>query len=217
MIFRKALRLTATLAGAALLSGGLAQSATPAMTKGAAVDGARLLAADSEPGTWMAAGRTYSEQRYSPLTGVNKANVGKLGLAWYADVDTERGQESTPVVVDGALYFTTAWSKVFAYDAKTGKKLWNYDPKVDPSNGADRLLRRGQPRRRGLEGQALSGRAGRPADRARRQDRQGRLVGADHRPQAALHHHPGAADREGPGDHRQRRRGIHLPRLRLGL
>ncbi|HEY3951183.1 PQQ-dependent dehydrogenase, methanol/ethanol family [Phenylobacterium sp.] len=102
----------------------------------AAVDSARLLAADSEPGTWMATGRTYSEQRYSPLTGINKANVGKLGLAWYADVDTERGQESTPVVVDGVLYFTTAWSKVFAYDAKTGQKLWAYDPKVDPSNGA---------------------------------------------------------------------------------
>ncbi|HZZ31220.1 MAG TPA: PQQ-binding-like beta-propeller repeat protein, partial [Phenylobacterium sp.] len=102
----------------------------------AAVDSARLLAADAEPGSWMASGRTYSEQRYSPLTGVNKANVSKLGLAWYGDIDTERGQESTPVVVDGALYITTAWSKVKAYDAKTGKKLWDYDPKVDPANGA---------------------------------------------------------------------------------
>jgi len=103
---------------------------------GAAVDSARLLAADSEPGTWMASGRTYSEQRYSPLTAINKSNIGKLGLAWYGDVDTERGQESTPVVVDGALYITTAWSKVKAYDAKTGAKLWDYDPKVDPANGA---------------------------------------------------------------------------------
>jgi PQQ-dependent dehydrogenase (methanol/ethanol family) len=102
----------------------------------AAVDQARLLAADSEPGSWLASGRTYSEQRYSPLTGVNKANVGKLGLAWYGDIDTERGQESTPVVVDGVLYITTAWSKVKAYDAATGKKLWDYDPKVDPANGA---------------------------------------------------------------------------------
>ncbi|HZZ67461.1 MAG TPA: PQQ-dependent dehydrogenase, methanol/ethanol family [Phenylobacterium sp.] len=103
---------------------------------GAAVDSARLLAADREPGTWMAAGRTYSQQRYSPLTGINQGNVGKLGLAWYGDIDTERGQESTPVVVDGVLYVTTAWSKVKAYDAKTGKKLWDYDPKVDPANGA---------------------------------------------------------------------------------
>src|SRR5579862_6862631 len=84
----------------------------------AAVDAARQLAADKEPGTWMSAGRTYDEQRYSPLTGINKANVKTLGLAWYGDVDTERGQESTPVVVDGALYITSAWSMVKAFDAK---------------------------------------------------------------------------------------------------
>ena len=102
---------------------------------GAAVDGPRLLAADAEPGTWMAAGRTYSEQRYSPLTGINKANVAKLGLAWYGDIDTERGQESTPVVVDGVLYITTAWSMVKAYDAASGKKLWEYDPKIDRATG----------------------------------------------------------------------------------
>ncbi len=130
--------LTAGLA-ASLTFGGMATAAPKpaAHPQGAAaVDAARQLAADQEPGTWMSAGRTYSEQRYSPLTAINKANVGKLGLAWFGDVDTERGQESTPVVVDGALYITTAWSKVKAYDAKTGAKLWDFDPKVDPSNGA---------------------------------------------------------------------------------
>ena len=131
--------LAAGLALPLMLGGAIAASA-PAKAAhpkgGAAVDSARLLAADREPGSWMSAGRTYSQQRYSPLTGINKANVGKLGLAWYADVDTERGQESTPVVVDGVLYFTTAWSKVRAYDAKTGRELWAYDPKVDPANGA---------------------------------------------------------------------------------
>jgi quinohemoprotein ethanol dehydrogenase len=139
------IRKTRAMLGAAiLLAFGATQiAAAPAAPKpsahpmgAAAVDSARQLAADSEPGTWMSAGRTYSEQRFSPLTGINKANVGKLGLAWYGDIDTERGQESTPVVVDGALYVTTAWSKVKAYDARTGAKLWDYDPKVDPSNGA---------------------------------------------------------------------------------
>lgn len=101
----------------------------------AAVDSARQLAADSEPGTWMSAGRTYSEQRYSPLTGIDKTNVKRLGLAWYGDIDTERGQEATPVVVDGVLYVTSAWSMVKAYDAATGKKLWEYDPKVDRATG----------------------------------------------------------------------------------
>jgi PQQ-dependent dehydrogenase (methanol/ethanol family) len=127
------------VAGVALpliLGGALMATAQPGHPKGGAdVDAARQLAADSEPGTWMSAGRTYSEQRYSPLTMINKGNVKNLSLAWYGDIDTERGQESTPVVVDGVLYVTSAWSMVKAYDAATGEKLWEYDPKVDRSTG----------------------------------------------------------------------------------
>ena len=100
----------------------------------AAVDYQRQLAADKEPGSWMSAGRTYDEQRYSPLTKITKDNIQGLGLAWYGDVDTQNGQESTPVVVDGVMYITTAWSIVYAYNAKTGEQMWRYDPKVDRSN-----------------------------------------------------------------------------------
>ncbi len=97
----------------------------------AAVDAARLIAADSEPGEWMAPGRNYAEQRFSPLRNVDAGNVRQLGLAWYYDLDTaHRGQESTPLVIDGVMYVTGAWSKVFALDAKTGAALWTYDPKV---------------------------------------------------------------------------------------
>jgi len=96
----------------------------------AAVDGARIIAADSEPGNWMTHGRTYSEQRYSPLSTINADNVSDLGLAWYFDLDTDRGQEATPIVVDGVMYVSTAWSKVKALDAKTGSLIWEYDPKV---------------------------------------------------------------------------------------
>ncbi|MFM9935683.1 MAG: PQQ-dependent dehydrogenase, methanol/ethanol family [Novosphingobium sp.] len=79
---------------------------------------------------WLSYGRDYAEQRFSPLTLVNEYNVDKLGLAWSADMDTARGQEATPLVHDGVLYVTTAWSMVKAYDAATGKPLWAYDPKV---------------------------------------------------------------------------------------
>src|SRR5688572_4682488 len=96
----------------------------------AAVDAARLLAADETPGQWMSHGRTYNEQRYSPLKQINAQNISQLGLAWFADFDTNRGQESTPIVVDGVIYVTTAWSKVKAYNAKTGQLLWEYDPRV---------------------------------------------------------------------------------------
>lgn len=98
----------------------------------AAVDGTRIIDANAEPGNWMSHGRTYDEQRFSPLKQITDQNVGHLGLAWYYDVDTRRGQEATPLVVDGVMYFTTAWSKVVALDAATGAKLWAYDPKVRP-------------------------------------------------------------------------------------
>jgi PQQ-dependent dehydrogenase (methanol/ethanol family) len=115
---------------AALCSVWLA-GAAPVQT---AVNDARLRAADRNA-EWIAAGRTYSEQRYSPLARVNPQSIGQLGLAWYGDLDTERGQEATPIVVDGVLYVTTAWSMVKAFDARTGEKLWDYDPKVDKAVG----------------------------------------------------------------------------------
>jgi quinohemoprotein ethanol dehydrogenase len=90
----------------------------------------RITNADREPGNWMSYGRTYNEQRFSPLNQISDDNVSQLGLAWYYDLDTKRGQEATPIVVDGVMYFTTAWSKVFALNAATGKMIWSYDPKV---------------------------------------------------------------------------------------
>jgi alcohol dehydrogenase (cytochrome c)/quinohemoprotein ethanol dehydrogenase len=58
-------------------------------------------------------------------------------LAWYFDLDTHRGQEATPLIVDGVMYFSTAWSKVFALNAATGTRLWSYDPKVPRAWGAN--------------------------------------------------------------------------------
>jgi len=99
------------------------------------VNESRIINADREPGNWMTYGRTYGEQRFSPLHQINDQNVSQLGLAWYYDLDTNRGQEATPIVVDGVMYFTSAWSRVFALHAATGKLLWSYDPKV-PGNWA---------------------------------------------------------------------------------
>jgi PQQ-dependent dehydrogenase (methanol/ethanol family) len=99
------------------------------------MDGARLNAAGSETQNWLLTGRTYSDQRFSPLTQVDTTSVRQLALAWHHDFDTDRGQEATPVEIDGVLYTTTAWSDVFAFDARTGKLLWSFDPKVDRQRG----------------------------------------------------------------------------------
>src|SRR5262249_25055619 len=97
----------------------------------------RILKAQDNNAEWVTHGRTYSEQRYSPLKKINQGNVKDLGLAWYFDLDTDRGQESTPLVIDGVMYFTSAWSKAYSVDARTGKERWRYDPKVAGAKNAD--------------------------------------------------------------------------------
>ena len=94
------------------------------------VDAARLGAADSQPGQWMAHGRTWSEQRFSPLRQIDEQSVARLGPAWVHTTGTHRGLEATPLVVDGVMIATLTWSRVLALDARTGAELWRYDPEV---------------------------------------------------------------------------------------
>ena len=96
----------------------------------AAVDQQRLASADREPGEWMSVGRTWSEQRFSPLTQINEHTVRRLGIAWYANLDTYRGVEATPLEIDGVLYNISAWDVTTAYDARTGKVRWRFDPQI---------------------------------------------------------------------------------------
>jgi len=83
-----------------------------------------------EPGQWLSTGRTWDEQRFSPMDQINAGNAAQLGLAWYADLATDRGQEATPLVVGRVLYNTEPWNITTAYDATTGRVLWRHDPKV---------------------------------------------------------------------------------------
>lgn len=104
--------------------------AAPESSTIAWVDAERIANADAEPENWLVHGRTNSEQRFSPLQQINDETVNDLGLAWYVDLDTDRGQEATPIIVDGVMYSTSAWSKLQAVDAQTGVLKWQYDPEV---------------------------------------------------------------------------------------
>jgi quinohemoprotein ethanol dehydrogenase len=79
---------------------------------------------------WITHGRTYDEQRFSPLKQIHEQNVSKLGLVWSRELGTTRGLEATPLVANGVIYTTGEWSVVYAIDARTGQLLWTYDPKV---------------------------------------------------------------------------------------
>ncbi|HVS64141.1 MAG TPA: PQQ-dependent dehydrogenase, methanol/ethanol family [Thermoanaerobaculia bacterium] len=108
---------------------------TPAQGSGRAravdaIDHAALVAAESRPGDWLSYGRTYKEQRFSPLDQITAENVADLGIAWIYETGTNRGLEATPLVVDGVLYASGSWSIVFALDVVTGEPLWTFDPEV---------------------------------------------------------------------------------------
>ncbi len=91
--------------------------------------------ATAKRGEWQRHGFDLSETRYSPLDSINRSNVAGLKLAWFYDLDTNRGQEATPIMVGGKLFTTSAWSKVQAFDAATGALQWTFDPKVPGSAG----------------------------------------------------------------------------------
>lgn len=88
------------------------------------------LASGAEPqaANELTSGRTYAEQRYSPLTQINASNVRGLCLAWYLDLPRQGSLQATPLEVDGTLYFPASNGHTFAVDARTGRERWHYDP-----------------------------------------------------------------------------------------
>ncbi len=101
-----------------------------APTGAAAIDDERLVGADRDTENWLSHGRTYAEQRFSPLADVHAGNVDSLVQTWGFSTGLTRAHEATPIVVDGTMYLTGSWSVVYALDAVTGKQLWKWDPKV---------------------------------------------------------------------------------------
>ena len=100
------------------------------------VDAARLASAETEPQNWYTGGRDKDGTYYSPLASIDATNVKRLGFAWDYDLgDPMRGQEATPIVVDGVMYTSGTWGYVYAVDAATGRELWRYDPKPDYFRG----------------------------------------------------------------------------------
>ncbi len=96
------------------------------------IDSLRVRTAHSEPQNWFTVGRDQNQSYYSPLTAIDASNVGRLGFAWSYELGTARGQEATPIVIDGVMYTSGAWGYVYAIDASTGKEHWRFDPKADP-------------------------------------------------------------------------------------
>ena len=83
---------------------------------------------------WAGPGRTFGEQHFSPLKEISDNNLSKLGLVW--SMDLPPGNSVTqPLEIDGVLYFSTGYSIIHALEARSGRELWSYDPKVPEASG----------------------------------------------------------------------------------
>ncbi len=121
--------LFATAAPAAMAEGAKGSKAhIAAVTK--KVDGAFIRANEARTNDWPSYGLDYAETRFSRLNQINAANVKDLGLVWSYNLESTRGVEATPLVVDGIMYVSASWSIVHAIDVRSGKKIWTFDPKV---------------------------------------------------------------------------------------
>lgn len=125
--------LLATAAALSVLtSAAAAQSLTPEAISAAVagVNAEAIIQNRETTRNWLTHGLDFQETRHSKLDAIDATNVGELGLAWATSLESRRGVEATPIVVDGVMYVTASWSVVHALDARTGEEIWRYDPEV---------------------------------------------------------------------------------------
>ena len=124
--------LTACHRGADRSAGPAAVAAAASASRpAAAVDAARLGNAAGEADQWITPGHDTNGTYYSPLHDISAANVSRLGFAWDYKLGTHRGLEATPLVIDGVMYASGNFGRVYALDAASGSELWTYDPHID--------------------------------------------------------------------------------------
>lgn len=116
------------VAAAALLAVGAPLRAAD----GTGPNDADLMADASSTGDVLTYGMGPQAQRFSPLATINASNVQKLVPAFAASLggEKQRGQESQPLVYDGTIYVTGSYSRLFAFDARTGEQKWKYEARL---------------------------------------------------------------------------------------
>jgi quinoprotein glucose dehydrogenase len=148
-ISRRAL-IGATAAGAFALAAG----ARWRVVAGSAASAPATPPAALDDAEWPAYGRDAGGMRHSPLTQIDRGNVGDLAVAWtyrtgelatYVGTDLAEAAafEATPLMVDGALYLSTPTNRVIALDAATGAERWVFDPEVDRGRDYSEVTSRG--------------------------------------------------------------------------
>ena len=110
-------------------------AAGSAPTRFGQIDARRLSQTDQDGDQWLTPGRDAAGTYFSPLDSINDGNAGRLGFAWDYQLGTSRGLQGTPIVVDGVMYASGNWGRVYALEAASGHEIWHYDPQVDGRYG----------------------------------------------------------------------------------
>ena len=133
---------------AGALMGAMLSTALVGPSSAADVTFDRMKNADREVGNWILHHRTYDGHRHSPLTQINRENVGGLRIAAVTMLGGVRGAgrqaygrlEATPLVEDGFMYVTDGWNSIYKIDVRSGNRatiLWKWDPEMDDEYAAD--------------------------------------------------------------------------------
>lgn len=88
--------------------------------------------AEGDGNNFLHPNHNYKQTRFYPNAQINTSNVRRLRPAWLFQVDVRESLETTPVVVDGVMYVTTAYNHVYALDAATGEQLWHFKHRLSP-------------------------------------------------------------------------------------
>jgi len=115
----------------------LIQAAGPHALLGQNLEPAQLL--HPLPDSWPLYHGDYSGKRHSQLTQITKQNVGGLGLAWAFQTEQPAELKSSPLLVDGILYFTVP-DNIWAVDARSGHMIWHFN---HPTAGGEHIGHRG--------------------------------------------------------------------------
>ncbi len=123
-----------TLAVAAMLGSAQAQETMKATLYGdlQAVTQDLMNRSAADGNNFLHTNGNYHQTRYYPARQINVSNVNKLRPAWIFQTEVVETMETTPIVVNGVMYVTTAFSHVYALDARTGEQLWHYKHNMGP-------------------------------------------------------------------------------------
>lgn len=91
-----------------------------------------LTRAAGDGNNFLHANHNYEQTRYFPGNQINTSNVSNLRPAWIFQTEVVDTMETSPIVVNGIMYVTTAFNHVYALDARTGKQIWHHKHAMGP-------------------------------------------------------------------------------------